>query len=986
MRDRDPNHEDDTSQLDRERLSLIVDSARLGTWDWNIETGELWWSRACLEMFGLAPDTRMSYGIFLETLHPEDRERVDQAVRRALEEPQEYSVEMRAVWPDGTVRWVASRGRAYFNEAGQAIRMSGAAVDIDRLKDTEENLRLARAEAKAESANLAALLEAVPGIAFFSQDPECRVMSGSRYAHETFGLPFGANISMTAPPEQRHGMTILENGVEVAPEDLPMQQAARTGREMRNRELQIRTSDGRVIWIFGNAVPLFDAAGNAHGAMGAYLDITERKLIEERLRRTTERFQIALRGSPITVSTQDLDLRYRWVYNPGAGFNAADMIGKTDRELLQRPEDAAQLEAIKSEVIRTGRNFKGEVSVYHQGIVRSYHITVEAQRDEKARIIGLTCASFDFTERKLWEAEREKLSQRHQFVLDAVRMGWWHYDAATNQAEWDRSFSDIFGIQHRLAPVDDIVRMVHPEDVSGMKASFMAAMDPVAPKPCNPEFRIIRADGSMRWVQAYAQAEFTSGGSARQLVSFSGTLLDVTERKASEEALRQSERQLASEASSLVKLNVWSLRLWRSRDLQEGVRTILATAIELVGADKGNFQLYDPQRNVLKPAAQEGFEQDFFDYFDEVSPETDSASARVLNTRERVVIEDIESDPQYAPWRETARKAGYAAVVSTPLIAGEGTFTGVVSTHFATPHRPSEQDLRRLDLYMRQASNFIERFKIEDALRASEARYRELAETLDRQVQSRTKELQHRTDELTLISEGLRELSGRLLRIQDEERRRIARELHDSAGQFVTALDLELSNLADEIRKAAPHLVRNAEDAESLVQQLHRELRTTSYLLHPPLLDEAGLFSAVTWYAQGMSERSGIQVDVDMARDFGRLPRELELAVFRLLQESLTNIHRHSSSKTARIRLEHDRDTVTVEVQDQGKGISSERLAEIQSGGSGVGIRGMRERLRQFHGDLAIESTNSGTRVVARVPIPHSSAEAEGRESLRAIG
>jgi two-component system, NarL family, sensor kinase len=153
------------------------------------------------------------------------------------------------------------------------------------------------------------------------------------------------------------------------------------------------------------------------------------------------------------------------------------------------------------------------------------------------------------------------------------------------------------------------------------------------------------------------------------------------------------------------------------------------------------------------------------------------------------------------------------------------------------------------------------------------------------------------------------------------------------------------------------------------VQQLHRDIRTASYLLHPPLLDESGLYSALSWYTQGLVERSGLQVNLDMSQQFGRLARDVELVVFRLVQECLTNIHRHSGSKTASISIAREPGQITVEIRDQGTGMSPERLAEVQAGASGVGIRGMRERLRQFKGNLKIESDSSGTRILVTIPI-----------------
>ncbi len=276
------------------------------------------------------------------------------------------------------------------------------------------------------------------------------------------------------------------------------------------------------------------------------------------------------------------------------------------------------------------------------------------------------------------------------------------------------------------------------------------------------------------------------------------------------------------------------------------------------------------------------------------------------------------------------------------------------------------------------------RKQAEETVRESEARLRELAENLDREVQVRTRELEDRNRELVRASEGLRDLSSRLLLIQDEERRRIARELHDSAGQTLTALGLELAALKEKLRADLPHAAREVEVSETMLRHLHSEIRTTSYLLHPPLLDEAGLFSALSWYTKGVSERSGIQVDLDMLGSFGRLPRDTELIVFRLVQESLTNIHRHSGSKSAQIRLSRKDHTVTVEVKDEGKGMSAARLAAIRSGGSGVGIRGMRERLHQIRGELHIESSEAGTQILATIPIVEAREE-NGMEPMRAV-
>jgi PAS domain S-box-containing protein len=263
------------------------------------------------------------------------------------------------------------------------------------------------------------------------------------------------------------------------------------------------------------------------------------------------------------------------------------------------------------------------------------------------------------------------------------------------------------------------------------------------------------------------------------------------------------------------------------------------------------------------------------------------------------------------------------------------------------------------------ARDISQRKRTERELRESEERYRTLADALDTQVQFRTQELERRNSEL-------RELSGRLLESQDVERRHIARELHDSAGQTLAALGMSLARLAQDAKNNPDQLTKGIRDAEGLVQHLTQEIRTTSYLLHPPMLDEVGLSSALSWYVQGLAERSGLQIALKVSENFGRLPSEMELLIFRLVQESLTNIHRHSGSKTALIRIEREGNNVQVSVEDQGSGMSPERLAEIQSRGTGVGIRGMRERVRHFLGDLVIESNGSGTKVYATLPLKTS--------------
>ena len=268
------------------------------------------------------------------------------------------------------------------------------------------------------------------------------------------------------------------------------------------------------------------------------------------------------------------------------------------------------------------------------------------------------------------------------------------------------------------------------------------------------------------------------------------------------------------------------------------------------------------------------------------------------------------------------------------------------------------------------AHDITHRKRMERDLHESDQRFRELADALDTQVHFRTQELQRRNADVLRQSDQLRDLSARLMRIQDEERRRIARELHDSVGQNLAALGMNLAQVEGDAMRDPTRLSKRIAEAQSLIQELTQEIRTTSYLLHPPMLDENGLSSAIRWYVDGLVERSGLSIALNIPNDLERLAPEVELAIFRLVQECLTNIHRHSESKTAGISIAHQTDKISVEVRDDGKGISQEKLEEIQSQAFGVGIRGMRERVRQCDGELIVESNALGTKITAIFPIP----------------
>jgi two-component system NarL family sensor kinase len=233
---------------------------------------------------------------------------------------------------------------------------------------------------------------------------------------------------------------------------------------------------------------------------------------------------------------------------------------------------------------------------------------------------------------------------------------------------------------------------------------------------------------------------------------------------------------------------------------------------------------------------------------------------------------------------------------------------------------------------------------------------------LFRDLEDREYTLQHQRNEL-------RTLANRLMHAQDDERRRLATMLHETTAQDLAALKMLLARL----NRTAVRLSDDERDALtesiSLAEQSMTEIRTVSYLLHPPLLDEAGLLPALRWYAGGFAKRSGIKVDLDLPERFERLPLDSGTVLFRIVQEALTNIHRHAGSKTARIRLAREAETLVLEIEDRGRGIPSASLKHIAGGGGGVGIASMSERIEQLGGRLEVMSSEHGTTVRVWLPL-----------------
>jgi PAS domain S-box-containing protein len=523
------------------------------------------------------------------------------------------------------------------------------------------------------------------------------------------------------------------------------------------------------------------------------------------------------------------------------------------------------------------------------------------------------------TEKDLLDA-----NQRLESVLFANEVATWTWDIVNDRVIADRNLATLFGVSPKDAaggPIEKYLHAVHPDDRAALSAAIAKALEGPDDR-FEESYRIVRRNGSLSWVEARGKVERDRKGKPRY---FPGVVIDLTDRKASERKADDLRFRLERQ-SRIFDITLSSISDFAYIFDRQGRFSFVNQAL----LDLWGLKL------------QDAIGKNFHDlkYPPDLAKRLQKQIQQVFDTKQGLTDE--------TPYTSPTGAGGYYEYIFRPVFDRGGNVEVVAgSTRDITHRKKTEEDLRQ-----------------------SQERYRVLADSLENQVRARTTELEARSNDMQAQSSQLQALSARLMELQDEERRRIARELHDSAGQIIAALSMNLGKMVEELKVKESSLVELAEESQAYAQELDREIRTTSYLLHPPLLDEIGLRAALDWYVDGLKQRSGLDVALNIQGGFERPSREMELAIFRVVQECLVNIHRHSGSTTARIRIAREGSNVVVEVSDDGRGIDSDKLAKLRARSTGVGLRGIRERVRQFCGDLHIDSeVDKGTAVRIIFPI-----------------
>ncbi len=539
------------------RTRLAQEAAKAGTWELRLADKRSQWSENIWRLYGLKPEKcTPCFEAWLSSIHPEDRERATTALSEAVATAQEYETQWRVNLPEGEPeRWLFSRGSPIVGANGVPERYIGAVIDITERKRAEEALRKAEEAERQKREELEAILAAIPAPVLIAKDASCEDMTGNPAAYELYRVPPGTNLAKSAPAGQAPAnFEIFQNGRRLTGEELPIRKAA-AKRAFSGEEIELRFIEGDSKFLLGNALPLFDDAGEVRGAVAAFADITELKRTEAALRESEARLKFALDAANAGT----------WESVPETGeFFASDgalaLHGAPPGTLLSRekavdavhPEDRPRVVENFRRAVARREPLRHEFRLQlPDGSIR----WVES-RGEPRTVLGRQVISgllLDITERKRAEIALRESEARLKFALDAANAGTWEVALETGElVASDRALS-FLGIAPGTPVTHDIaMARVHPDDRSRLEDGLRRTLE--TGEPYRGEWRVLLPDGSIRWLEGRGERRSVSG---KQVVA--GLVQDISERKRSEQALREREELLGS----IIKHAPNPIILWR---------------------------------------------------------------------------------------------------------------------------------------------------------------------------------------------------------------------------------------------------------------------------------------------------------------------------------------------------------------------------------------------------------------------------------------
>jgi PAS domain S-box-containing protein len=927
-----------------------------------------------------------------DVLPPELAEKLAVSFRSALEsnEPQsvEYALELKGQEQSYEARIVRTNG----DQLLSVVR------NITERKAAEEALRFSEERFRQLAENIRAV--------FFITE----VGSGSIPGQILYVSPAYETIwGRSRETLYRHTRSWLEA---VHPEDRERLQPAipNLTKGEFDEEFRIIQPGGKVRWVHGRVFPIRDERGKVYRVAGIVDDITDRKHAEEALRDREERLRLTCEAGRMGV--WDWDIAANKVVWSKDIFSILGLeplsIQPNYGNWTERihPDDLSRIEEALNAAIRRKGSYQAEYRIiWPDGTIRWTEGRGRSTYNEAGDCISMQGLMIDITERKQAEEALRESEERYRNVVETqtelicrnlpdttltfVNDAYCRYFNRTREELIGTKFLELIPEAVHLA----VLRHVE------------ALMESRSPDTSEHEHEVIRADGSVGWQQWVNRKIFDPAG---RVIEVQGIGRDITERKLAENALRESEERYRNVVETQTELicryecdttltfvnDAYCRYFGKTREqligtkflelMPEEARPAAVTHVESLIA---NPRIETDEHEVIRADGTIGWQQ-WVDYAirdaDGTIIEMQAIGRDIterkrleedLQGREREFATLVENSPDIISRLDRDLRFLYVSpIVERVLGVPPQHFIGKTTREVGTP--PHDWDA--FESSCRQAFETGEIVDREFSYGGRHYHSRLIPEFGTGSSVDSVMCISEDTTERRRAEQELVQMSGRLLGLQEEERRRIARQLHDVTAQNLFATTINLARLQSPA--VSSEVKEVLAECQGLCEQALQEIRTLSYILHPPILDQAGLVSALRWYIDGFSKRSGIDVGLVVTREFDRLPREVEADLFRIVQESLANVHRHSGSITARVRLEKQATQVVVQIRDEGHGMQRAKTRlEADESTLGVGIPGMRHRLRQLGGNLTIESNSHGTTVMATVPL-----RVERRERSRA--
>lgn len=482
-----------------ERLNLAQRAAYAGWWDWDILNSHVTWSVEYRELYGLDDAVVPSYKNWIASIFEEDRVQVDREARQALEKQNELNLEFRVQHPNKGLRWLMAIGRTFLNAEGQPARMTGITLDITDRKLSEEALHKSEAIALAWAKELETFMETVPAAIWIARDPQCHYMNANRAAYELLRVPFGSIATSTpASGEYPFAFKVCQNGQEILPEDLPMQLAARRKQEVEE-EIEFVFSETDIRYLYGKAVPLLDESGEVRGAIGAFLDLTERKQIQEALRRREQELRLVTNQVPVLIAFVDSQQRYRFnnqTYQKWFGDAKAEVCGRHLREVLG--ESAYEKILPYVEQVLAGQQVTYESQITYQDAGTRYiEATYVPQLDERGKVEGFVALVSDISDRKRAEEELRRSEERYRYLAEAIPQLVWTADREGRNDYVNQQLCNYIGLEFEQLLDFDWRIALHPDDIEPTDRRWLESVQTGI--PYENEYRLRRVDGMYRW-------------------------------------------------------------------------------------------------------------------------------------------------------------------------------------------------------------------------------------------------------------------------------------------------------------------------------------------------------------------------------------------------------------------------------------------------------------------------------------------------------